>query len=367
MFKKFLSKVFVSSCLVLSLTTIAAADQPTEQVDVYHDNQLVTSVVFKVDSNQYFVNNQTPGTRMDASPFIEQGRTFVPVRYLGNALGVTNENIAWNGSTNKAALTLGDKTAELTIGKKQIVATGQTKLTDVAPMLKTGRTYLPARYVAEALGYQVAWDATNGMVIAYPAGQEQPDISTVVDFVGGQLPKVPEVPEVPVQPQVPTGTIDEIVAKAMPFSGQPFSFDGWNFAEGWEESLQYDPMTREKINLKFQKVTVDELRQSNGIHIGDTSVIHDVKITDEGVYTTQSSIYHTGLGFILVEEGNIIRYNYSTNPDMQGTTETTFAAKKHIRGGTYKNPLPTPDMNKVTGVLFQYGDKLLHVDVKGGK
>jgi hypothetical protein len=35
---------------------------------------------------------------------------------------------------------------------------------DVAPLIRNGRTYLPARYVAEAFGYTLAWDAAGRMV-----------------------------------------------------------------------------------------------------------------------------------------------------------------------------------------------------------
>ena len=50
-----------------------------------------TSAEFVIGLNQYFVNDQTPGTQMDAAPYIDasSGRTLVPVRYLADALGAT--------------------------------------------------------------------------------------------------------------------------------------------------------------------------------------------------------------------------------------------------------------------------------------
>jgi hypothetical protein len=35
---------------------------------------------------------------------------------------------------------------------------------DVAPMIRDGRTYLPARYVAEAFGCTVTWDPVGRTV-----------------------------------------------------------------------------------------------------------------------------------------------------------------------------------------------------------
>lgn len=53
--------------------------------------------VFVVGQESYTVDGQPK--EMDAAPFIENGRTFVPVRYLAYALGVAEENIVWVGET----------------------------------------------------------------------------------------------------------------------------------------------------------------------------------------------------------------------------------------------------------------------------
>ena len=39
---------------------------------------------------------------------------------------------------------------------------------DTVPVIKNGRTFLPARYVAEALGYKVDWDGNSQKVIISP-------------------------------------------------------------------------------------------------------------------------------------------------------------------------------------------------------
>ncbi|MDO7785792.1 copper amine oxidase N-terminal domain-containing protein [Desulforamulus aquiferis] len=176
--------VLMICCFVLGLTTGALA----EQVDVYDQNKdLVKSVVFIEGRSEYFVNGQTPGVKMDVAPYIAQDRTFVPVRYLGNALGVANEHIYWDSTTNKAKLVLGNNSTELTIGQKQIVVNGLSLGIDVAPELQSGRTFLPARFVAEALGYQV--DFVDGLVVCYPKGMEKPDLSAVKQYLGQQVPQ----------------------------------------------------------------------------------------------------------------------------------------------------------------------------------
>lgn len=179
---------FLTGVLALALAAGAMAEQK-EQVNVYEQNKLVKSVVFAVGQKEYFVNSTTPGVKMDAAPYIAQNRTFVPVRFLGNALGVTNENIAWDAKTSKAKLVLGGKSAELTVGKKQIISSGKTVEADVAPELKGGRTFLPARFVAEALGYKV--DFIDGLVVCYTG--DKPDVSAVKQYLNQQQPQQPPV------------------------------------------------------------------------------------------------------------------------------------------------------------------------------
>jgi len=175
-------------CLALlaAFATAATAEDQTK-VDVYDRQELVKSVVFVIGSNEYFVNGQTPGVKMDAEPFIENSRTFVPIRYLSNALGVVDKHIGWENPT----VTLdqpGMPVVELSVGQKQIKSDGQAKAMDVAPLIRVGRTYLPAWFVAEALGYKVGWDSKNNAVICWPKGTEQPDISSVVGYVNGESP-----------------------------------------------------------------------------------------------------------------------------------------------------------------------------------
>lgn len=176
------------------------------QVDVYEGQKLVRSVVFVVGRAEYFVNGETPGVKMDVAPYIDQGRTFVPVRYLGYALGVEEKGVKWDGKKRQASLALPPNTVEMVIGKKQIVANGQAREIDVAPQLKPpGRTFLPARYVAEGLGYQVDYENAGGTeyVVCWPKGQPRPgeDIAKVKQHVAGSPPAPGPKPENPGFPE----------------------------------------------------------------------------------------------------------------------------------------------------------------------
>lgn len=200
--RKFFAFVIALALTVISTPWLhpAAADQ----VNVYQNNQLVKSVVFKIGVPEYVVNGQTPGVKMDVAPFIQSDRTFVPVRFLGNALGVTQDRITWDNPSQTATLQGANATLQLAIGQARVVSNGQAKAIDVAPVLKSDRTFLPARFVAEGLGYQVAWDDATQTVVCWPVGQPQPDTSAAVNYLNGQAQQ-PVNP--PVQPQAPTSIL----------------------------------------------------------------------------------------------------------------------------------------------------------------
>jgi len=118
---------------------------------------------------------------MDVAPFIENSRTFVPVRYLAYALGISDRDIEWDGATQAVTLSWPHYTCvlELRVGSKTLLKHEgygiQNVQMDVAPALRNGRVFLPARYVAESFGYQVQWDqATKAVRIAPPLVLPEP-------------------------------------------------------------------------------------------------------------------------------------------------------------------------------------------------
>jgi len=117
--------------------------------------------VFVVGSSNYTYEGNI--YTMDVSPYMKNGRVFVPVRYLAIACGVNPDDIDYfNGHIT---ITKGSTTVELAIGYPVIIVNGKTSWMDVAPEMVNGRTFLPARWVAEALGYQVSWDELTQSVI----------------------------------------------------------------------------------------------------------------------------------------------------------------------------------------------------------
>ncbi|MBC7324181.1 MAG: copper amine oxidase N-terminal domain-containing protein, partial [Moorella sp. (in: Bacteria)] len=102
-------------------------------------------------------------------------------RFLSNALGVRDENIFWFGNAGRVVLQEpGFNVVELTVGRAEVLSNGEpVPGVDAAPMLRNARTFLPARFVANALGYDVDWDPALGLVVCWPKGEPKPDVSAV--------------------------------------------------------------------------------------------------------------------------------------------------------------------------------------------
>jgi hypothetical protein len=110
---------------------------------------------------------------MDVAAMVIDGRTLLPVRYIADPLGA---GVGWVGSEQKATVTLGGIYLELWIDNPIARINGvDTQIdaynADVAPIIvPPGRTMLPLRFIAEALGCQVNYDgATQSIEVIHPA------------------------------------------------------------------------------------------------------------------------------------------------------------------------------------------------------
>jgi iron complex transport system substrate-binding protein len=108
----------------------------------------------KTQETQVYLNGIKINTG-DVSPFIENGRTMVPVRLFSENLGAV---VKWDDAAQTVTIQGQDVSVKLTIGKNEAVVNGKNKTIDVAPVVLSGRTIVPLRFIAEAFGADVNWD-----------------------------------------------------------------------------------------------------------------------------------------------------------------------------------------------------------------
>lgn len=118
--------------------------------------------VFTIGSSYYTLRGW--GQWMDVTPYIRDARTYMPIRYVAYAMGLTDADIIWDGATRQVILTKDQTRVTLIIGSRYLYVNGQPTLMDVAPEISNSRTCLPIAWVAQAFGYDAVWDARNRTV-----------------------------------------------------------------------------------------------------------------------------------------------------------------------------------------------------------
>lgn len=113
----------------------------------------------------------------DAQPYYEDNRVMIPLRFVSEALGaeVGFKKTVSGSIMNQTVITsLGDKKMSMNINSTQVVV-GETVVTlDVPARLQHERTYVPLRFVSEALGAKVDWDQSRKLV-SVSTGKEVTD------------------------------------------------------------------------------------------------------------------------------------------------------------------------------------------------
>lgn len=117
---------------------------------------------FTTGRDTYYLNDEI--SIMDVAPYIAGGRMYVPLRHLAYVCGLSSRDIAWDGTTKTVTLTKNNKVVRLTIGSNMLQNDVTVTAMDAAPEIRNGRTMIPARYVAEAFGGTVIWNAAEHSV-----------------------------------------------------------------------------------------------------------------------------------------------------------------------------------------------------------
>lgn len=134
----------------------------------------------------------------DAQPYLTEGRVFVPVRFVTEAMG---SMVSWDGNKKLVTIKKGSDVITLIIGNKEIKKNGTGIQMDVAPSITNSRTYVPLRFVSEALNAKVEWLADERIV----------KITSLLQGVG----VLPPVGEVVPQSQVLPWYSDEVYGYKM--------------------------------------------------------------------------------------------------------------------------------------------------------
>lgn len=94
----------------------------------------------------------------DVQPELVNDRTFVPFRAIFEKMGA---EVSYDGTTNTITAVRGDKTIKLVPGSTTAYVNGSAQTLVAAPYIKEDRTMVPLRFISEAMGAEVSYDAAT--------------------------------------------------------------------------------------------------------------------------------------------------------------------------------------------------------------
>ncbi len=98
----------------------------------------------------------------DVAPIIRNDRTMLPARFVAEALGA---DVSWDADEKKVTITRDDLTIILYIDSDKAYINEEEVILDSPAFIENDRTYTPLRFIAEALGAKVDWVEESQQVV----------------------------------------------------------------------------------------------------------------------------------------------------------------------------------------------------------
>jgi hypothetical protein len=140
----------------------------------------------------------------DQSPAVIGGRVLVPLRGVFERLGAF---VQWDQQSNTVTAVRGDTQMALVIGSRQATVNGRAVILDVPALIVGGRTLVPLRFVSEAMGARVDWDAASRAVFITSSQVAQPPFPQPPPPPFPPVPRPTTAPLPPPQAAVVEGTV----------------------------------------------------------------------------------------------------------------------------------------------------------------
>jgi cysteinyl-tRNA synthetase len=160
--KKF---IFLIIAVVFGIYTYATnEDTSSDKKNISEKGNWENSVIaIHVDSSSAIVlgkPTQIDGANSKVVPFIQNNRTYVPIRFVSEAFGA---KVEWDPGKKVVLIEYDNKKIKLTINDKTLFINQNKVIMDVAPVIVENRTFIPVRYIAEAIDRKVYFN--TGLII----------------------------------------------------------------------------------------------------------------------------------------------------------------------------------------------------------
>jgi N-acetylmuramoyl-L-alanine amidase len=169
---------YVAAWLVKEVDT----DLNTEAIPVVAPGQTQTAAGGTGSAPRVILNGQE--MQFETPPIIDNGRTLVPLRAIFEAMGAT---VDWDDGTRTVTAVKGGTTVVLQVYSTAPTINGKVYSLDVVARIVNNRTLAPLRFVGEAFGGTVNWDANTRTITITGAPDVSAQATVIVNEPGASL------------------------------------------------------------------------------------------------------------------------------------------------------------------------------------
>ena len=202
----------------------------------------------------------------DAKPEAAEGRIMVPLRVLMEALGA---QVSYSGGT--VTCTLEDRSLSFAVGGDAVSVTAdgaaETITLDAPSYAKGGRTYVPVRFFAQALGCMVWWDADYQTAVLVDPAAAVETVDSQFTIVNRALAALSAAP--------PAGQSTRSTASA---ELELTMLDSLNGDTPYTGSLDLDALANETaasgtLTIQLGDALLDLLTEDSGISVTELALV----------------------------------------------------------------------------------------------
>ncbi|AKG37295.1 copper amine oxidase N-terminal domain-containing protein [Paenibacillus durus] len=96
---------------------------------------------------------------LESQAYVKQGRVMAPLRDMAKGLGA---QLYWDAASRTATIKRASHQAEIKAGSSRALRNGGTVILDVPAEIRSGRVYVPLRFVVESVDATISWNVKTG-------------------------------------------------------------------------------------------------------------------------------------------------------------------------------------------------------------
>ncbi|RXT04529.1 copper amine oxidase N-terminal domain-containing protein [Ammoniphilus sp. CFH 90114] len=121
-------------------------------------------IIYQIGNETYHIGEVEK--KMDVAPYIKGGRTFLPVRYVAEALGLRDDQILWNGTTKTVYMTKDGRSIQIPLNEDYLILNnGKIPADGLAAEMMDNRVMVSIRNIMELFEVEITWEADTQSVI----------------------------------------------------------------------------------------------------------------------------------------------------------------------------------------------------------